>query len=98
MLTGVEIGYSAQVAICAFVFLLLTEPGHIFSFYGRFLQRMEWKISPAVWNPIGGCERCFSGQVGFWIGASMFGLSLKVIPFTLITIFIFTIIQKWWNN
>lgn len=87
MLTLADIFHAAQIAVCARVLLLLTESGQVFAFYGRFLQRLEWK-SPTMYKPLGGCLNCFTGQAALWVSAAMFGLSIKIIPFTLITIFI----------
>ena len=87
MLTLSDIFHAAQIAVCARVFLLLTESGQVFAFYGRFLHRLEWK-SPTLHKPLGGCLNCFTGQGALWLSAATFGLSIKIIPFTLITIFI----------
>jgi hypothetical protein len=87
MLSIADIFNALQVAICCRAFLWLTEAGQIFALYGRFLHRLEWK-SPVLYKPLGGCLQCFTGQVAFWLSAAIFGLSLKIIPFTLITIFI----------
>ena len=52
-----------QVAIIAYVFILLTEDKMIFSWYGRLIERInqDW-----VYKPLGGCLACFSGQCAFW--------------------------------
>lgn len=87
MLSLTDIFHAAQIAVCVRVFLALTESGQVFAFYGRFLQRLEWR-SPTLYKPLGGCLNCFTGQAALWISAAMFGLSIKIIAFTLITIFI----------
>jgi hypothetical protein len=44
------------------VFYILGEPGEIFDFYQRLIGRLpEW-----LWKPLGGCPKCFTGQVCFW--------------------------------
>ena len=86
MLTLTDIFQAAQIAVCVRVFLVLTESGQVLEIYGRFLTWLEWR-SPTLYKPLGGCLNCLTGQLGLWISAAMFGLSIKIIPFTLITIF-----------
>jgi hypothetical protein len=52
-----------KVAIVAYVFILLTEEGMIFGWYGRLIQKMkqDW-----LYKPLGGCMACFSGQCALW--------------------------------
>ena len=52
-----------QVAVIAYVFILLTEEKMIFGWYGRLIERImyDW-----LYKPLGGCLACFGGQVAFW--------------------------------
>lgn len=71
MLSIAEISHAAQIAVLAAVFLLNTEDGHIFAFYGRWLDRMKWTLPWWVRKPLGACPRCFFGQVGLWSGVAL---------------------------
>ena len=93
MLTLEQMFWAAQAACIAKAFLLITEPGQILSGYGHWLERNEWKLGK-FYKPLGGCGRCFAGQVGFWLGAATFGLSLKVVTFCFLTIIFFQFINK----
>lgn len=51
-----------KISLIAYVFYRLTEPEQIFAFYGKLISGLpEW-----LWKPLGGCVRCFVGQVCFW--------------------------------
>jgi hypothetical protein len=51
-----------QISLITTVFVQLMEPGMIFAFYGRLISRLPiW-----LYNPLGGCVKCFTGQVAFW--------------------------------
>lgn len=98
MLSIEQTVFAFQISALAAAFLWLTEPGQIFERYGYWLQKMEWKLGARVLKPLGACPRCFAGQAGFWIGAATFGLSLRVITFTLLTITLNELIQTWRNK
>ena len=48
------------------MFVRMGEPGMVFCWYQKMIRNLpEW-----LWKPIGGCERCLTGQVLFhyyWI-------------------------------
>lgn len=94
MLTVEQTLWAFQAACIAAGFMLITEPGQILSGYGHWLDRNEWRLGK-LYKPLGGCGRCFAGQVGFWLGAATFGLSLKVITFCFTTLIFHQIISKW---
>jgi hypothetical protein len=51
-----------KISVIAFVFYILGEPGMIFGWYQRLISNLpEW-----LWKPLGGCLKCWSGQVAFW--------------------------------
>jgi hypothetical protein len=94
MLTAEQTLWAFQAACIAVGFLLITEPGQILSGYGHWLDKNEWRLGK-LYKPLGGCGRCFAGQVGFWIGAAIFGLSPKVITFCFTTLIFHQIINRW---
>lgn len=55
-----------QISIICFVFYILGEPGQIFGWYQKLINPLpEW-----LWKPLGGCLKCFCGQVlahYYWI-------------------------------
>jgi hypothetical protein len=53
----------AKISLVAFMFSALTQDEHtLFSWYGRLLNKLPWYLC----KPLGGCYRCFVGQVCFW--------------------------------
>jgi hypothetical protein len=51
-----------KLALIATVIVRLTETDMIFSWYGRLISNLpNW-----LYFPLGGCTKCFSGQVCFW--------------------------------
>lgn len=52
-----------QIAVIAYVFLLLTEDKMIFGWYGRLIERIKYDW---LYYPMGGCEKCFAGQLALW--------------------------------
>ena len=51
-----------KISLITFIFYALGEPGMIFDWY----QKLIGRLPELLWKPLGGCLRCFSGQVGFW--------------------------------
>ncbi len=51
-----------QIAIIAYVFILLTEEGMIFAWWYKLIRRLP----DVLYKPLGGCQACFSGQVSLW--------------------------------
>ena len=53
---------AGKIAIIVTVFVNLCEPGMIFAFYGKLIDKLpDW-----LYNPLGGCVKCTTGQVCFW--------------------------------
>lgn len=51
-----------KISLIAFVFVKLGEPDEIFAFYQRLISRLP----DFIYKPLGGCLKCFTGQVCFW--------------------------------
>lgn len=51
-----------KIALISYTFYALGEPGEIFAFYQRWIN----KLPEYLWKPLGGCFKCFAGQVAFW--------------------------------
>ena len=52
-----------QVAVIAYVFILLTEDKMIFGWYGRLIEKITYDW---LYYPLGGCTKCFAGQCAAW--------------------------------
>jgi hypothetical protein len=85
-----------KIAIIITVFVNLCEPGMIFSFYGKLIDRLPgW-----LYNPLGGCVKCTTGQACFWgyIIAYFHSYNLfEHILFISSGIILSLIIDKLWN-
>jgi hypothetical protein len=56
------LGTIAIAVITALFIRITTEPKEILSFYMRLIERLpEW-----LFKPLGGCAKCFAGQVALW--------------------------------
>ena len=54
---------SILIAVTVHVFVReLTDEGMIFGWYGKFLD----KLNPYIANPLGGCDKCFGGQIALF--------------------------------
>lgn len=52
-----------QISLIGFMFSALAQDDHtLLSWYGKLINRMPWYIC----KPLGGCYRCFVGQLCFW--------------------------------
>lgn len=52
-----------KISLIAFMFSALTQEEHsLLSWYGKLLDRLPWWLC----KPLGGCYRCFAGQVCLW--------------------------------
>lgn len=52
-----------QIALIGFMFSALTQDDHtLLSWYGKLLNKLPWWLC----KPLGGCYRCFVGEVCFW--------------------------------
>ncbi len=51
-----------KVSLIAFMFVYLGQPGYIFAWYQKLIEPLpDW-----LWKPLGGCEKCFTGQAALW--------------------------------
>lgn len=51
-----------KISLIVYTFCALGEPGMIFAGYQRLICRLpDW-----LYNPLGGCHKCLTGQVCFW--------------------------------
>jgi hypothetical protein len=67
LITGKEILLALEIAIAGYVFSgILTQPGHLFDWYGRMLERLRVKWQKCA-DPLGYCPLCFTGQLSFWL-------------------------------
>lgn len=56
-----------EIAVFGVVFSrFLIAPDGILSPYGQLLMKIERRL-PWLAKPLGMCERCFTGQVAFWL-------------------------------
>jgi hypothetical protein len=51
-----------EISLICLVFIKLGEPEEIFAFYQRAIDKLPYW----VFKPLGGCLKCFTGQVCFW--------------------------------
>ena len=53
----------AKISLIGFMFSALTQDEHtLLSWYGRIIEKFPWWLC----KPLGGCYRCFVGQLCFW--------------------------------
>jgi hypothetical protein len=86
-----------KISIIAFVFVKLGEPHEIFAWYQRLISRLP----DIVYRPLGGCLKCFTGQVCFWYflvtNIRDYNL-LNHLSFTAAGIFLSIIYNYLWQN
>lgn len=86
-----------KISIVTVVFVNLCEPGMIFTFWGKLINKLpDW-----LYNPLGGCVKCFGGQVALWFYIIKYFHSynlLEHIVFTSSVIFLSLILNKLWQN
>jgi len=59
---------ASAIAVIAFVFsYILTQEGEILAWYFRLI----FKLPDWLFKPLGGCSRCFAGQIGLWYGFTL---------------------------
>ncbi len=86
-----------KIAIICFVFVKLTEPGMIFSFYAKLIEPLPTWIR----NPLGWCEYCITGQVALWYFLVTHFKDYNFIEhlfFTSFSIFLISIFDRLWNS
>ena len=70
---------------------IITQPGEILSFYGKWLDSLDDWIA----KPLGACSKCFTGQLAFWSYIFLFDYNLFYhILFTLSAVTIAFVIDK----
>ncbi len=95
MPTLVNLIDAATIAVLAHVAQTLFEKGQVFEAYGRWLKRIEWKW-PRTQKMLGGCQRCFTGQMALWIGALALGYNpFRLALFIAVSIFFSDLIQRY---
>ena len=81
-----------KISILVVVFYQIGQPGEIFDWYQKSIANLpEW-----LWKPLGGCVRCFGGQVCFWYFIIKYFHSYNLLDhlvFTAIGIFTATILN-----
>jgi hypothetical protein len=64
-----------QISLITFMFCALGEEGMIFEWYQKLICRLpEW-----LCRPLGGCYKCFTGQIMLWY--IIFTKPFKIIEF-----------------
>jgi len=92
MLTVNEISLSFFLSLSAWVFVnVLQGEGMIFFWYARLIKNLPGWIE----SPLGGCDLCMAGQLGFWgyffTGQYRF---FEHLFFTVLTIFFIKLIDR----
>ena len=85
---------SFKISLICFIFLVMGEPGMIFSFYQKLIDKLpDW-----LYKPLGGCSYCFTGQVSLWyfIITQKFDI-LELLFFVSLSIFFVKIYSTIWN-
>ena len=59
---------ASAISVIAFVFsYILSDEGEVLAWYHRLIERLpDW-----LHKPLGGCPRCFAGQMGLWYGFTL---------------------------
>jgi hypothetical protein len=75
------------------MFLAMGEPGMIFSFYQKLINRLPHWLN----KPLGGCGYCFTGQVSLWyfVITKPFNI-IELLFFVSLSIFLISIYGKIW--
>lgn len=51
---------------------IITQPGEILSFYWNLIDKLpDW-----LNKPLGGCSKCFTGQLAFWLYIYLYDYNL----------------------
>lgn len=83
-----------RITVIAYVFCVLGEPGMIFAPYQRLIGRLpDW-----LYFPLGGCFKCFVGQVLFWYFLINKTPVLDLMFFTASGIVLSVILNKLWQS
>ena len=85
-----------KISLIAFIFLQLCEPGMIFSFYLKLIDKLPIYLK----KPLGYCLYCFEGQVCFWTYIIAYHSDYNLLDhlfFTSLGIFLSSIYDKIWS-
>ena len=88
---------SIKISLIAYVFCACGEPENIFAFYQRAINRLPLYLS----KPLGGCFKCFTGQICFWVYLINYFNSYNIIDhlfFTSLGISLSLIYNYLWNH
>lgn len=96
MLTFKLFLWALQVAVVAHVLTLLMQEGNLLHGWAVFLNKRQWTWPDWLLKMLGGCSRCFCGQVGFWVAAIVFRLDpFQIVTFSSVVIFSTEIFRKY---
>jgi hypothetical protein len=88
--------HALEISLILTTFINLGSPGMIFSWYQKLIDPLPvW-----LYNPLGGCVKCTTGQVSFWFYLIVYFHSYNLIDhlfFTSSAIFLSLIIDKIWT-
>ena len=95
MLTPANVIDAGGVAVLAYVLHTLFEDGQFLAAWGRVLSRIEWEY-PNAYKMLGGCLRCFTGQIALWSGFFLAGVNpFKLAVFIALSIFFSDAIKRY---
>lgn len=100
MLLGIEVFYALQISVLVSAFILCTDEGQVFEFYGKWLKKkeFEWRYG-WITKAIGGCDRCTTGQAALWASFVIFGFCpVKTLLFCAFAILFNEMKNKWLLN
>ena len=85
---------SLKISLICFMFVMMGEPGYIFSPY----QKLIMKLPDWLNRPLGSCYHCLCGQVSLWyfIFTQPFNV-LELLFFISLSIALTEIYSKIWN-
>lgn len=67
MLDAIYLIWCLQIAVLAWVVTVpLFDEGMIFEWYYDLLENLN-SVFPMLAKPLGLCEKCFAGQLAFWV-------------------------------
>lgn len=76
--------YAFALGILAIYLQEIMHGDHIFSFYGRFLERLQFNNRFGfLAKPLGLCTTCFASQIGLWMGLLKYGIAPVFVLFSI---------------
>ena len=88
---------AVKIVLISVTFVNLGEPGMIFAWYQKLIN----PLPNYLFNPLGGCVKCFTGQVSFWFYLIKYFNSYNFIDhlfFVSLSIILSLIINKIWQH